>query len=86
MITCAAVVIAGLLLKSPIHLLFWWEAIAVWAFSFSWLVKGGWFFKDQSVGGEGSMSGQVQLPRQPDVVELERLDSTDPPPIAPMMP
>jgi len=26
------------------------------------------------------------LPRQPDVVELERLDSTDPPPIAPMMP
>jgi hypothetical protein len=62
------------------------EAIAVWAFSFSWLVKGGWFFKDQSVGGEGSMSGQVQLPRQPDVVELERLASADPAPIAPMMP
>ena len=38
--------VAGALARSSIHLLFLWEAIAVWAFSFSWLVKGGVLFKD----------------------------------------
>jgi hypothetical protein len=32
--------------RDRIHPLFWLESIAVWAFSFSWLVKGGFLFKD----------------------------------------
>jgi hypothetical protein len=51
--TLLALVVGAALLKSPIHLLFWWETIAVWAFSFSWLVKGGLLFADpQANDGE----------------------------------
>jgi hypothetical protein len=45
-VVCMAV--ALVLLRSPVHLLFWWEATASLAFSFAWLVKGGLFFADPS--------------------------------------
>jgi hypothetical protein len=35
-----AVILAAVLAKSSLHWLFWWETIAVVAFSISWLVKG----------------------------------------------
>jgi hypothetical protein len=40
-------VLAAALSKTSVHMLFWWESIAVLAFSFSWLVKGGVLLKDQ---------------------------------------
>jgi hypothetical protein len=38
-VIAAALVIAAVLSRTSLHLLFWWESIAVWAFSFSWLIK-----------------------------------------------
>ena len=37
--------------RAQIHPLFWLESIAVWAFSFSWLVKGGFlsFLQDPAL-------------------------------------
>jgi hypothetical protein len=46
-ITIAAALLAAAVLNS-LDLLFWWESIAVLAFSFSWLVKGGVLFKDST--------------------------------------
>ena len=46
-VTIASMVAAALLLPvDSIHILFWLETVAVWAFSFAWIVKGGWFFTD----------------------------------------
>ena len=45
-VVCMAV--AVVLLRTSVHLLFWWETIASLAFSFAWLVKGGLFFADPS--------------------------------------
>jgi hypothetical protein len=42
-----ALLLAAILSRTSIHLLFWWESIAVAAFSFSWLVKGGLLFADR---------------------------------------
>lgn len=34
-------------IRNQYNLIFWLEAIALWAFGFSWLTKGGLFFKDK---------------------------------------
>ena len=36
----------GDVMRDRIHPLFWLESIAVWAFSASWLIKGGFFLRD----------------------------------------
>jgi hypothetical protein len=45
-VVAVSMLVAFLLLRSSVHLLFWWETIATFAFSFAWLVKGGLFFAD----------------------------------------
>jgi hypothetical protein len=61
-ITLLALVIGAALLQSPIHLLFWWETVAVWAFSFSWLVKGGLLFADPPANADEAR--RVPRPRR----------------------
>lgn len=35
-------------IRNQYNLIFWLESVALWAFGFSWLVKGGLLFKDQN--------------------------------------
>ena len=46
-VVALSMLVAFVLLRSSVHLLFWWETIATFAFSFAWLVKGGLFFADR---------------------------------------
>ena len=46
-VVALSMLVAFALLRSSVHLLFWWETIATLAFSFAWLVKGGLLLADR---------------------------------------